>query len=703
VSDLLPSFVRLILLLAANPRPARGDFGAARSALVAWFRDRYPAAGVVTPRGELAAHQRGPYADGPAGARLYLVHAAGIVAEITSDAAPKTYRARFPAESASLAVGVALGAISLLEREIDAEGLLDFTKGAHIDRAKLGEYRRALVGEWLGEGSLGMLYAFRVWGKTWLAYDLALSVALGAEGGDFLGWPVEGEGKGVLYVDGEMRPSEIRERCFSLLEGRGCGLPAGLYFLSRMAQPGEPGALLASLATPEGRAQVERAARGCALVILDNARTLGLGGAEENESSQWLAAQEWLLSLKRLGCAVLFVHHAGKGGQQRGTSAREDACDYVLGLHAPELSPGEERASGARCVVRFEKSRGATLAGLGARDARLLPGERGGVVWGWDPVEEGLSNAPPQPKPPKGAHIDRAKLGEYRRMLGEGLSTYAAAKAVGVPRTTLQRWNGSVGYESKARPVKTPANPDFPSADRRPCLASGCSEEAHRLRIWTGQGQEIATAPHGPYCQDHEEGRVEEWDYCGHGKRPACDRWAVRPPGFAGAVFCRLHGGADYELGSHAERARAGWLLSFLSYFDSAPKWGRNSAAASSALLHGVSHYVFAPHGYSLFYYAAHLFIQVYIVSTSRGAYPDQVREIVRGVTGDLSVHGPLLFASYQEGAALVAARLLAASKEWSDTSGQGQAQLALHTLWSFFVQFGGVDPSRGADKGGES
>lgn len=303
---------------------------------------------------------------------------------------------------------------------------------------------RALVGGWLGEGSLGMLYAYRGRGKTWLAYDLALSVALGSQGGDFLGWPVEGEGRAVLYVDGEMRPGEIRERFSSLLEGRGCGLPAGLRILSRMAGPGEPGALLASLATPEGRAQVERAAKGCALVLLDNARTLGLGGAEENESAQWLAAQEWLLSLKRLGCAVLFVHHAGKGGQQRGTSAREDACDYVLGMHPPELLPGEERTQGARAVLRFEKSRGATLAELGARDARLDDGERGGVVWTWVPVEE--RQATHQPAKP-GERIDRAKLAEYRRLLAEGLTIRAATEAVGVPKTTLIRWNKAVPQE----------------------------------------------------------------------------------------------------------------------------------------------------------------------------------------------------------------------------------------------------------------
>jgi AAA domain len=352
--------------------------------------------------------------------------------------------------------------------------------------------RRALVGEWLGEGSLGMLYAYRGLGKTWMAYDLALSVALGSQGGDFLGWPVEGEGRRVLYVDGEMMPSEIRDRFLSLLQGRGASLPPGLSILSRMAQPGEPGALLSSLSTPEGRAQVERAAKGCALVILDNARTLGLGGAEENESSQWLAAQEWLLSLKRLGCAVLFVHHAGKGGGQRGTSAREDACDYVLGLHAPERYPGEERTQGARCVVRFEKSRGATLAELGARDARLLPGERGGVVWAWEPANDDRIFSQQR----RGRHIDKAALAEYRRLRDqEGLSVRAASEAVGVPRSTLQRWD-------RDTPQNASPPPDPVALSRVPL--------AHPLKGGVGHGTTDCTGATGGPSGPSEP--VGQWD-----------------------------------------------------------------------------------------------------------------------------------------------------------------------------------------------
>jgi putative DNA primase/helicase len=52
---------------------------------------------------------------------------------------------------------------------------------------------------------------------------------------------------------------------------------------------------------------------------------------------------------------VVFIHHAGKGGAQRGTSRREDVLDSVISLRRPrDYSPDQ----GARFEVHFEKSRG---------------------------------------------------------------------------------------------------------------------------------------------------------------------------------------------------------------------------------------------------------------------------------------------------------------------------------------------------------
>ena len=53
--------------------------------------------------------------------------------------------------------------------------------------------------------------------------------------------------------------------------------------------------------------------------------------------------QAWLLELRRRGMTVLLIHHAGKSGDQRGTSAREDIMDTVISLRRPrEYSMAEE-------------------------------------------------------------------------------------------------------------------------------------------------------------------------------------------------------------------------------------------------------------------------------------------------------------------------------------------------------------------------
>ena len=65
--------------------------------------------------------------------------------------------------------------------------------------------------------------------------------------------------------------------------------------------------------------------------------------------------QEWALEQRRAGRSVAFVHHAGKGGQQRGTSRREDVLDTVIALRKPADHKPDQ---GARFELHYEKSRG---------------------------------------------------------------------------------------------------------------------------------------------------------------------------------------------------------------------------------------------------------------------------------------------------------------------------------------------------------
>jgi hypothetical protein len=88
--------------------------------------------------------------------------------------------------------------------------------------------------------------------------------------------------------------------------------------------------------------------------------------------------QDLVLNLRRSGTTTLIVHHSGKGGQQRGTSRREDVLDTVISLRRPD---GYDPTEGARSEVHYEKSRGFTGADAIPFEASLLIGEHGRIEW----------------------------------------------------------------------------------------------------------------------------------------------------------------------------------------------------------------------------------------------------------------------------------------------------------------------------------
>ncbi|MFQ8738421.1 MAG: AAA family ATPase [Bilophila wadsworthia] len=95
---------------------------------------------------------------------------------------------------------------------------------------------------------------------------------------------------------------------------------------------------LPDLSTPNGQAMIEPLLKGVDMVVLDNIATLCRTG-KENESQSWQAMQAWLLDLRRRGITVLLIHHAGKSGDQRGTSAKEDIMDTVISLRRQNTWP----------------------------------------------------------------------------------------------------------------------------------------------------------------------------------------------------------------------------------------------------------------------------------------------------------------------------------------------------------------------------
>lgn len=259
------------------------------------------------------------------------------------------------------------------------------------------------------EQGLVLLYAARGLGKTWAALSMAYAVASGQS--LFGKWTAPAP-KRVLYIDGEMPATIMQERLAAI--ARGFDEEADPDFLRILTPDLQPN-YMPNLSTPEGQADVAPHLEGTALVVLDNLATLTRHG-RENETESWAPVQAWILEQRRAGRSVLLVHHAGKGGNQRGTSAREDVLDVVIALRRPDdYSPAE----GARFCVHLEKARG--FSGPEAEPFEVqLHLEDGTATWAASAYED-------------------AELVRIKELVAEGKKSEEIIKEMGISRATYFR------------------------------------------------------------------------------------------------------------------------------------------------------------------------------------------------------------------------------------------------------------------------
>jgi putative DNA primase/helicase len=234
--------------------------------------------------------------------------------------------------------------------------------------------RQMLLSPILPERSLAMLYAPRGVGKTLLGLSIGFAVA---SGNPLLRWSTP-HPRRVLYVDGEMPLVSLQERLRAISLGlSGEVLNTGFRILA--ADHVESGI---NLGSEEGQRALDPLLDDVDLLILDNLSTLCTTGGE-SASDAWVPMQNWLLMLRRRGIAVLFIHHAGTNGRQRGTSRREDALDTVIALRRPEDYSLEQ---GARFEIHFEKLRnradGAGALPFEASLESFTADGRDGIRWG---------------------------------------------------------------------------------------------------------------------------------------------------------------------------------------------------------------------------------------------------------------------------------------------------------------------------------
>lgn len=223
--------------------------------------------------------------------------------------------------------------------------------------------RERLLGDWLRSQSLAMVHAWRGVGKTYFLLGVAYSVAAGVP---FLGWQAP-KPRRVVYLDGEMQAAEMQTRLAAI----GAAAPATpAKDMLQVITPDLQEDALPDLASPAGQEQLDAAIpEDTALVVVDNLSSLVRGSGAENDAEDWLAVQTWALRHRRLGRSVIFVHHSGKTGRQRGTSKREDLLDVVIQLRRPA---DYEESQGAVFELHFEKSRFLSGDAVHPVEARLV-------------------------------------------------------------------------------------------------------------------------------------------------------------------------------------------------------------------------------------------------------------------------------------------------------------------------------------------
>ncbi len=291
--------------------------------------------------------------------------------------------------------------------------------------------RRMLLSPWLQSQSLNMLYAWRGVGKTHVALSIAYALA---SGGAFLGWK-SAEPVPVLYLDGEMPGAALRERVARIVESAANEPPES--FLRFVTPDCQHDGIMPDLATYEGQHSIERVLGDAQVIIVDNLSCLVRhSGASENDAESWLMVAEWGLRMRASGRSVLFIHHAGKNGNQRGTSKREDLLDTSILLKRPSDYTADE---GARFEIHFEKARALFGQEVEPIEATLTTDAKGTQTWTMRPVAEAADQQ----------MIEMAEL---------GLSQAEIARELGYNRSTVCRALNKAQQEGRYRPTRKARN-----------------------------------------------------------------------------------------------------------------------------------------------------------------------------------------------------------------------------------------------------
>lgn len=276
----------------------------------------------------------------------------------------------------------------------------------------------------LSSRGTGEIFAWRGTGKSYITTQMAIDISLGRPmmfGGHRGGgghWPISRAYR-TLYVYGEMDDSEIKERAAALARMAGRDIPTDeqLGTMSKDYQKNwRP-----KISTARDRKFIEERIFGYGYegLILDNISTLW-PAAQEKQSDRSAELAEWFTDLNQRGIWIIFLHHAGKSGEQRGDSEKEDMLSFVLKLRRPANYKAEE---GLRVEVHIEKNRHKPSQSqwLMPFEIALVKDKAGETVWTTKPAQE-------------------AQRASAFDMFKNDMPAMFVGQEVGVSRATIYRW-----------------------------------------------------------------------------------------------------------------------------------------------------------------------------------------------------------------------------------------------------------------------
>lgn len=287
--------------------------------------------------------------------------------------------------------------------------------------------RPHILGPWLTVANLVLLYAPRGIGKTFFGLWLAHSIATGSK---FLKWTPEFARKVALF-DGEMGLQPLHKR-FTEIDKSAINSIRG-NMLKVVSFESFPKSVMPNLSTPEGQEIYADAMKGHDIAIIDNLLTCSHPqDKRDDEVKQWTRIQEWAVGMRQQGKSIVFIHHAGKSGEQLGTSIKENIMDTVVKLVRPKVPTAVD---GFEVELSFEKSRNFYGKEAEPLYVKLENSTTGFSRWSWTTLEEKKK-------------LDILDCSE------KGMSPYEIAKHMNIPvyrvktalaSTAKQHW--SDGYE----------------------------------------------------------------------------------------------------------------------------------------------------------------------------------------------------------------------------------------------------------------